>query len=122
MPKKASSKRTDKPIKRGRYVDLASSQFEVKLLKGLRWYFSLIVFCSLAGSALLVMIFALVIDKLNWLHRVKDTLLIIGLLGASLIIGTVIAVILSREVLRPINTLSSAMRRVAEGDFAVKLN
>ena len=122
MPKKASSKRTDKPIKRGRYVDLASSQFEVKLLKGLRWYFSLIVFCILAGSALLVMIFALVIDKLNWLHRVKDTLLIIGLLGASLIIGTVIAVILSREVLRPINTLSSAMRRVAEGDFAVKLN
>lgn len=41
--------------------------------------------------------------------------------GASLVIGTVISGIISRRVLKPMLRLSEASRRVAQGDFSVRL-
>ena len=44
------------------------------------------------------------------------------LAGTSLIVGGVISSVISRRVLKPMLRLSEASRRVAQGDFAVRLN
>lgn len=120
--RKSKCEKSKPLLKHGRYIDLTSSHFDVKKLKGLRWYFSIYVFCVLAASVLLVSLIALIITKFKLFPHLKTTLLIAGMFGCSLLIGSLITIMLSKDFLDPINTLGSAMQKVGEGDFMVKLN
>lgn len=106
------------------FVDLNSSDFDVESAKGLRWYFTKFVFIVLLGSSIMVALLTFLLETIGLLTRFRIGLpiLIIGIYGASLIFGAVITVSISKYVLRPINTLSSAMKKVAGGDFSIKLN
>lgn len=105
------------------YSDIAAD-FNAKVESGLRWYFSLVVFIVLAGSTLLVGILAYCAMALGVIGRlrIEMPLLIVLMFGASLIIGTIITIFVSKHVLRPISALSRAMKQVSQGDFSVRLN
>lgn len=106
------------------FIDLDSSDFTVEAAEGLRWYFTKCVFYILVGSSLFVTLCAFLLEKIGLFSRLSFSLsfLILCMFGASLLIGALITVLISKNFLRPINTLSSAMKRVAGGDFTVKLN
>lgn len=106
------------------FIGLGSSDFNVESVKGLRWYFTKFVFVVLLGSTIMVALLTFLLGNIGLLTRLKISLplLILGIYGASLIFGAIITVPISKYVLRPISTLSSAMKRVAGGDFSVKLN
>lgn len=54
--------------------------------------------------------------------RMAPTVLSIVSLGVSIVIGTTLALVLSRKVLKPLNELISATREVARGNFEVELD
>ena len=105
------------------YADIAAD-FNAKVESGLRWYFSLVVFIVLAGSTLLVGILAYIAMALGVIGRlrIEMPLLIVLMIVSSIIIGTIITIFVSKQVLRPINELSRAMKQVSQGDFSVRLN
>lgn len=106
------------------FVDLNSSDFDVETAKGLRWYFIRSVFIILFVSSFFISVCTFLLESIGLLNRFRSSfpVIILSMLGASVIVGTFIAVIISKYFLRPINTLSSAMKRVASGDFSIKLN
>ena len=54
-------------------------------------------------------------------QRVGIFTVLAGISVLSLLLGTAITVILSGNIVRPVNALSTAMQRVANGDYDVKL-
>lgn len=87
-------------------------------------YFAMIVFMIMLVSAVLIMILAIFLlqNELIDIHKRGPEFPIFMLLLVSVIVGTIIACYVGVKILRPINELSIASRKVAKGDFSVRLN
>ena len=86
----------------------------------LRLYFTLIVLAEISG---LLIVTSLMVSLLGDRAQLTITVpTIIFMLVASLFIGYTVNFLLSRAFFRPITRLGSAMRKVAKGDFSVRLD
>lgn len=85
---------------------------------GLRLYFIAYLFVFLC---LLVLATAIWFGILNQVLQVSSYSLLIWILVASIAAGTGATAILSRKLLTPLTILAGALRRVAAGDFSVRL-
>ena len=81
------------------------------------------VFIILTCTLIIAMSLTFVLYRLGiWTaQRVGIFTVLAGISVLSLLLGTAITVILSGNIVRPVNALSTAMQRVANGDYDVKL-
>ena len=93
-------------------IDIAQ---QLKNEKKIRTYFTLVVFIILTCTLIIAMSLTFV------LYRLGIWTVLAGISVLSLLLGTAITVILSGNIVRPVNALSTAMQRVANGDYDVKL-
>ena len=101
-------------------IDIAQ---QLKNEKKIRTYFTLVVFIILTCTLIIAMSLTFVLYRLGiWTaQRVGIFTVLAGISVLSLLLGTAITVILSGNIVRPVNALSTAMQRVANGDYDVKL-
>lgn len=101
-------------------IDIAQ---QLKNEKRIRTYFTLVVFIILTCTLIIAMSLTFVLYRLGiWTaQRVGIFTVLAGISVLSLLLGTAITVILSGNIVRPVNALSTAMQRVANGDYDVKL-
>ena len=101
-------------------IDIAQ---QLKNEKKIRTYFTLVVFIILTCTLIIAMSLTFVLYRLGiWTaQRVGIFTVLAGISALSLLLGTAITVILSGNIVRPVNALSTAMQRVANGDYDVKL-
>ena len=90
---------------------------------GLAALFSLIVLIILVITTLIVMITSFALDSLGirFPEHYGPRLPIVVMMLASVAVGTVVSVFMSRVVLRPVRKVIGAMNRLASGDFSARL-
>lgn len=93
----------------------------LKSSRRLRRYFTFVVFFILFTATLLASALIFFLMELGILGSLRYSFLII-LIGLSIVLGTSIAIIVSSNVMKPVNDLGNAMSHVASGDFSVRLN
>lgn len=100
-------------------IDIAQ---QLKNEKKIRTYFTLVVFIILTCTLIIAMSLTFVLYRLGiWTaQRVGIFTVLAGISVLSLLLGTAITVILSGNIVRPVNALSTAMQRVANGDYDVE--
>ncbi len=86
----------------------------------LRLYFTLIVMVDITISIVLALMSATVLNQLAKGHILLSVTMWQILI--SILIGATVSAILSKWFFDPITKLSEAMKKVAEGDFTVRLN
>lgn len=91
---------------------------------GLAALFSLIVLIILVITTLIVMIVSFALDSLGlkFPEHVGPRLPMIVIMLASIAVGTVVSVFMSRVALKPIRKVIAAMNRLASGDFSARLD
>lgn len=111
---------TEFKTKKTDVIDIAQ---QLKNEKKIRTYFTLVVFIILTCTLIIAMSLTFVLYRLGiWTaQRVGIFTVLAGISALSLLLGTAITVILSGNIVRPVNALSTAMQRVANGDYDVKL-
>lgn len=89
----------------------------------LRWQFTFIVFLIIVSTLLLACLLTFVASSLGFvpLPRPSVVTLLVWFFLLSIFIGSALTVIVSNNFLKPLNTLSDAMSKVAGGDFSVRL-
>ena len=92
---------------------------------GLWWYFVLIIFLVMLASTLIIAASSIIIVHVFGITinlGLNPIMPLLGYLLVSCCIGTAISVIISKKMLNPITSFTKAARKVAKGDFTVKLN
>lgn len=86
-------------------------------------YFAKKIFMFMLASSCMIFLAALIFYQVNFIDMRHGHPLRIGLVFGifSIIIGTGVALVVGRQILQPISQLSSKMREVAEGEFAIQL-
>lgn len=92
---------------------------------GLWWYFVLVIFFVMlastviigASSIIVVHVFGITINL-----GLNPILPLIGFLLVSCCIGTAISAIISKKMLNPLTTFTNAAKKVAKGDFSIRLD
>jgi len=81
------------------------------------------VFCIMLVSALLTGLCVVLLYKTAWLAPLLEIPFILPLIAlfVSMLIGTLISIVYSNYVIKPIKELSNATRRIAKGDFSVRV-
>lgn len=98
---------------------------ERKQRLALTMLFSFVVFCVfittmiIVGGAIIILIHRGVLEHGNDVPRVDH--LIVDIMIASVILGSVLSAVASRIPLRPINSFINAMNRLASGDYKARL-
>ena len=85
----------------------------------IRWYFTLIVFLELLVATGVSFLALLVLQHFFTIS--SETMVVITVLVAYLIIGSGLAAVVNRRVFEPIRKVDEAMRQVSSGDFGVRL-
>ncbi|MBQ9481681.1 MAG: HAMP domain-containing protein [Clostridia bacterium] len=92
-----------------------------------RFYFKFVslVFCAILATYLVFTLIVLVCIKLHFITMssrfMSPAVFLIFFMVAALILGLIVASLMARFFLRPINTLSDATKKVAKGDFSVQI-
>lgn len=95
-----------------------------RILNSLGFYFSLTVFIVLSATMTVIGSLFYLLNQLNWFNHKGTNLLVLfaGIALASIIIGTIFSLIVSRIPLRPFRTIIESMEKVTRGDFSVRLD
>lgn len=118
-----AAKRAEKHGVKAKRQDVAEIAQQLKNEKKIRKYFTLVVFVILTFTLVIAMTVTFIFYRLGiWTAQRLGILTVLGGISIlSLLLGTAITMILSGNIVRPVNALSTAMRRVANGDYDVKL-
>lgn len=97
-----------------------------KRRKQLRSFFTLVVFCILFATFVVLIGSIYILMYLDILHiqaiRLAEWFLPLLFMVASLLIGTILTLVISRFVLKAINSMADGMSALARGDFDVRLD
>ncbi len=87
-------------------------------------YFTLIIFISILVIFFVILIVWLILYRVGIIgfYPMAREFIILPLLIASLILGACVAVFVGRLIIRPIQHISEAFNRLAEGDFSVRVS
>ncbi|MCH5324371.1 MAG: HAMP domain-containing histidine kinase [Eubacterium sp.] len=101
---------------------MSKDRYIKRRYRSLNAHMVLYVFLIMVTSGTLSMIIFNILYSLGVVKGTSPMLLLLVTLSVSTIIGSILTVIFSGVVLRPMIELSRAMQRVAKGDFNVKIN
>lgn len=87
----------------------------------LEFYFSLIIFGIMTGSVLIISPFFVFARSRGFLNGIDLFISATIFYGFSIIAGVLISAIVGKRILEPIKKLSTAAKKVSEGDFSVRL-
>lgn len=96
---------------------------KIKRISTLWLHFAVVVFFIMFATALILTVTAFILLHLGYLDTYERTPLIpiLFLMLMSIVIGTVISMFVGRRILKPITRFSQAAKRVAKGDFSIRL-
>ncbi len=97
-----------------------------KRRKQLRSFFTLAVFCILFATFVVLTGSLYILMYLDILHiqaiRLEEWFLPLLFMVASLLIGTIVTFVISRFVLKAVNSMADGMSALSKGDFDVRLD
>ena len=97
-----------------------------KRRKQLRSFFTLAVFCILFATFVVLTGSLYILMYLDILYiqaiRLEEWFLPLLFMVASLLIGTIVTFVISRFVLKAVNSMADGMSALSKGDFDVRLD
>lgn len=87
----------------------------------LEFYFSLIIFAIMTASVLVIAPFFVIARSRGFFNGLDLFITASIMYGFSIIAGVVISAVIGKRILEPIKKFSAAARKIAGGDFSVRL-
>ena len=98
--------------------------YKVKKRHSMRLAYSILVFVILASASAIIagLMYILNVTDLHIFERLRPYSLLLLTLAASIIIGTFLSFLIGRNFLSPIKEMISATKKIADGDFSVRVS
>lgn len=98
--------------------------YKVKKRHSMRLAYSILVFVILASASAIIagLMYILNVTDLHIFERLRPYSLLMLTLAASIIIGTFLSFIIGKNFLNPIKEMISATKKIADGDFSVRVS
>ena len=90
----------------------------------MRFAYSVLVFIILASAAAIIagLMYILNVTDLHILERIRPYSVLLLSLAASIIIGTILSFVVGKNFLNPLKEMISATKKIADGDFTVRVS
>lgn len=105
-------------------MKLKKFDYKVKKRHSMRLAYSVLVFIIIASASAIIagLMYILNITDLHIFERMRPYSLLMLALAASIIIGTFLSFIIGKNFLNPIKEMISATKKIADGDFSVRVS